>query len=103
MQRVLGAILILLGLCWLASQFPVTPEAPQPHPTQWRRTCDGWQRANWLSADVSRRPPALHPALVGLALLLFTLAALTGLSTDAGQEGRDRVSASSVRPRVPRE
>jgi hypothetical protein len=80
MQRIVGALLVLWGLGWLASEIPVAPDHEQPPMSSWRRTGDGWERAEWLYGNVSRQPPALHPAVVGLALLLFVLAASLGLS-----------------------
>jgi hypothetical protein len=80
MQRTAGMLLILVGLGWLASEIPATPNAEQPRTTSWRRTNDGWERAAWLYGEVSRRPPDLHPLVVGAAQLLFALAALVGLS-----------------------
>ena len=80
MQRIVGVLLILWGLGWLASQIPATPDHPPPPASSWRRTCDGWERADWLSGDMSPRQPALHPVVVGLVLLLFALAGLIGLA-----------------------
>jgi hypothetical protein len=82
MQRIVGALLVLWGLGWLASEIPIAPDHEQPRTTSWRRTSDGWERAEWLYGNGSRQPPALHPAIVGLALLLFALAALLGLAPD---------------------
>jgi len=99
MQQIVGVILILFGLGWLASQIPAAPvKQPSPHETTWRRTCEGWERADWLRGDLSREQPALHPAILGLALIFFALAALLGLSSDAEWEKRGhiaRVSAQS--------
>jgi hypothetical protein len=87
MQQIIGVVLLLLGLGWLASQMPAAPAQPtSPHDTTWRRTCDGWERADWLRGDLSREQPALHPAILGLALMFFTLAALIGLSAEAEQK-----------------
>lgn len=92
MQQIVGLVLILFGLGWLACEMPTAP-AKQLSPVEvtWRRTCEGWERANWLRDDLSREPPALHPAILALVLLLFALAALMGLSSDVEQETTDRI------------
>jgi hypothetical protein len=96
MQQIVGAILILFGLGWLASQLPTTPvEPPLSHETTWRRTCDGWERADWLRGDLLREQPALHPAILGLALMLFALAALVGLPSDAERKEQSQVARIS--------
>ena len=86
MRRIVGVLLILWGLGWLASQIPATPDR-QPPPSSWRRTCDGWERADWLSGDLSPRSPALHPVVVGLVLLLFASAGLVGFAPDEHTPG----------------
>lgn len=92
MQQIVGVILILFGLGWLASEMPIAPaEQPPTHETTWRRTCEGWERADWLRSDLSREQPALHPAILGLGLMFFTLASLIGLSSDVEQERPRRV------------
>jgi hypothetical protein len=82
MQRIVAVLLVLWGLGWLASQIPAPPDPQPPPASSWRRTSDGWERAEWLSGNPLRRQPALHPAVVGLVLLLFASAALIGLSPD---------------------
>lgn len=96
MQQIVGMVLILLGLGWLASEMPIAPaEQPLPRETIWRRTCEGWERADWLRGDLSREQPALHPAILGLGLMFFALAALVGLSSDAEWESQRRVVPAS--------
>ncbi len=80
MQRLVGIMLILTGLSWWACEIPIAPTQAQPRTTSWRRTSDGWERATWLRGDALRRPPALHPALVGAAILLFGASALAWFS-----------------------
>lgn len=88
MQRIVGVVLILVGLGWLASEMPTAPaKQSPPEPIAWRRTCEGWQRADWLRTDLSREPPVLHPAVLGLTLLSFALAALMGLSPEEESRG----------------
>ncbi len=96
MVRIVGVLLVLLAVVWLASQIPATPSAEQPRTDSWRRTCNGWERAEWLYGDQSHRPPALHPALVGMVLLLFASAALIGLSPEAGRIRRTCVPVSAA-------
>jgi hypothetical protein len=93
MWRVAAVLLILLGLGWLASRIPAAPRTPPPT-TVWRRTCDGWQRADWLNGEVSRRPPAFHPALLALVLVLFAVAALLGLAPEDRPAERRRKSGN---------
>jgi hypothetical protein len=82
MQRIVAVLLVLWGVGWVASQIPAAPEVQQPRTVAWRRTCDGWERAEQLFGDLSRPQPVLHPAVAGLVLLLFALAALSGLAPD---------------------
>jgi hypothetical protein len=83
MRWLVGVLLILLGPACPAAGLPAATEARPPLATSWRRTCDGWERADWFVVDAMRQPPALHPAVVSLLLFLFALAALLGLSPDA--------------------
>ena len=92
MQRVGGALLVLLAAGWLASRIPAAPADPQPRETSWRRTCNGWERASWLHRPESRDRPALHPVVVGLAMVFFALAALIGLSPTAKSNPSRRVA-----------
>ena len=98
MQRIVGVLLVLLAVGWLASQMPAPPDTKQPRTVSWRRTSDGWERAHWLYGDRSHRPPVLHPALVGMVLLLFASSALIGLGPDAGRKGRRRAALSAAKP-----
>ena len=82
MQRIAGLLLMLWGLGWLASQMPSAADQPQPPTTSWRRTCVGWERVERLQNTPSTLPPAVHPAVFGLGLLLFALAGLIGFSPD---------------------
>lgn len=83
MQRIVGMILILWGLGWLVSEMPATPEDPTVvEASAWRRTCEGWERARWFAGDLSRPRPALHPAVFGVGLLMFSLAGLIGLAPE---------------------
>ena len=89
MQRIVGMLLILFALGWLASHVPATPAPDPPRTVSWRRTSDGWQRVDSLYADVPRSQPVFHPVVVGLTLLLFASAALIGLSADAKRTGQE--------------
>jgi hypothetical protein len=82
MQRIVGMLVVLWGLGWLVSQIPAASESQQERAIPWRRTCDGWEPAERLRSDVLRPQPAFHPAVAGLVLMLFALAALIGLSPE---------------------
>ena len=83
MQRIIGLILILWGLGWFISEIPSMPESPPPAESiAWRRTCNGWQRARWLAGELPPARPALHPALFGAGMLMFSLAGLLGLTPE---------------------
>ena len=83
MQRIVGLILILWGLGWLASQMPsMSDQSRSPANSSWRRTCVGWERADRLQGDAPPPPPAVHPAVLGLGLLLFALSGLIGLAPE---------------------
>ncbi len=84
MQRIIGIVLVLSALGWLAGQLPgASPSAPtSASASVWRRTCDGWERSDWLANDLLRQPPAVHPAVFGLGLAFFAVAGLIGLTPE---------------------
>lgn len=89
MRPVVAILLVLVTVGWLASQIPAMPDDRQPPAPTWRRTSDGWERADRIWASMAASQPVLHPAIVGLAQLCFAVAALIGL----GRENR-----KSLRP-----
>ncbi len=52
-----------------------------PHDDFWRRTTDGWQRAEWLPGARPMPPRGPHPAVLGLFLALLSATALVGFSS----------------------
>lgn len=82
MRPALAILLVLGTVGWLASQIPAMPDDRQPPTPIWRRTSDGWERAERIWASMTVSPPVLHPAIVGLAQLCFALAALIGLGRE---------------------
>jgi len=93
-------LLIIVG--WLASElrFPETPTASaklsEKLPDCWRRTPDGWQRAEWLIPQIPVRRPALHPGVIGLMVLLVSILGLVAFPA----ETRPRRLLTAPRNRV---
>ena len=81
-MRLIGWLLvILMGLGWLASEVPLPGSRPDGQPqTGWRRTCDGWERITWWTAQPETRRPVLHPTVVALLEMFLALAALVAFS-----------------------
>ena len=73
--------LILMGLCWLASEVPLrgTPSV-EGLESPWRRTVDGWERKSWWNKQPAVPQPAFHPALVGGLQILLVVSALVAFS-----------------------
>lgn len=67
----LVAALIALG--WIASNVDadrLSPGPPLAPIAPWRRTCDGWQRADWLAMPPPEQRLFLHPGWVAIAQIL---------------------------------
>lgn len=96
MQRPVWIIVALLVGGSLASQIPATDDASPSQQNVWRRTCDGWQRADWLPGAGPVHSPRPHPVVVALFLATLTLLAFVAFSADlpAGQ-GRDDARIAS--------
>ena len=85
MRLIGGIVLILLGLLWLASEIPLAAP-PQKRPqTDWRRTCDGWEKKSWWVPEKPNHQPTLHPVVVGLLEVFLSLAVLIAFSNTAPQ------------------
>ena len=56
---------LLLAVGWVATDLPpIVVPAECMSPDLWRRTNDGWERAEWLRPDPPATPPWLHPGLL---------------------------------------
>jgi hypothetical protein len=81
-------------------------------PWDWRRTRDGWQRAEWLMPSPAQQKPPLHPSVVATLELLLSIGALaafpvrrrgtgevvrgSGSSPAAGAESNRRAEARAT-------
>lgn len=79
-MRLIGWILlVLMGLCWAASE--ISLEGSEPLPPQWRRTVDGWQlKSSWALDPPDARPTTVHPAVIGTLQVLLAVGALIAFS-----------------------
>ena len=77
-MRWIGWILLILAAVGLLAAVVPPPGAPSSAAggPVWRRTVEGWQRADWLTAEVPHWRPDLHPCVVGLLELFLSIAAL---------------------------
>jgi hypothetical protein len=80
LQRVVWILAAVVGTVWVASELPA-PDSPAPASceTRWRRTRDGWERAEQLLPPIPPpRSPGVHPLVLAAAEILgsvFVLAA----------------------------
>jgi hypothetical protein len=90
-RQIVCLIAVLGTLGWLACVLP----GPPPMPSQdrdplgvWRRTAAGWENSNaWTAPDPSH-PPAMHPLLAALFLIVGTVGGtqlVKAAPPDAGQ------------------
>ncbi len=93
MKWIVLGLLLLIVAGWAAS----TVSSPGPTPAEycltpwdWRRTRNGWQRAEWLMPPVAQRKPALHPSVVAMLELLLSIGALAAFPA----RGADRERSS---------
>lgn len=70
-----AALVALLAVGGVGCSLSGDRTAP-PATDVWRRTCDGWQEAYWLTAAVPDRAARFHPLC---AALLQTMLAAMGL------------------------
>jgi len=84
-MRLIGwLLLVLMGLCWLASE--ISLEGAQTLPSQWRRTVDGWElKSSWARDPPDARPTTVHPAVIGVLQILLAVAALIAFSGESGK------------------
>ncbi len=72
-------MLLLAG--WVAAELPpVVPTAQLSPPDLWRRTRDGWERAEWLIPKAKPTPYWLHPALLATFEVAVSIAGFQTLS-----------------------
>lgn len=99
MRRIGWFLVLLVAIGWLACeiQLPGTSPAAGARLDSWRRTRDGWERATWLTSQITSRRPALHPGVVALLELLLSLTILVAFSGRSAKSAGDRDSAGSRR------
>ncbi len=90
-MRLIGLLLlVLVGLCWLASE--VSPQRTDAFESQWRRTVDGWElKSAWARAPSDARPATVHPAVIGTLQILLAVGALLAFSNE--RDERPKTSA----------
>lgn len=81
-MRLIGwLLLVLLGLCWLASE--VSLQRTDAFESQWRRTVDGWElKSSWAREPSDARPATVHPAVIGTLQMLLAVGALFAFSNE---------------------
>ncbi len=84
-MRLIGwLLLVLMGLCWLASE--VSLQTTETLPAQWRRTVDGWElKSSWARDPSGARPATVHPAVIATLQILLAVAALIAFSNERGK------------------
>lgn len=87
MRRAALVLVVMLSMFGgAAGQIPVGSEAEpngvasQTRDNFWRRTADGWQRAEWLPGAQPTPAPGPHPAIVGLFIALLSATVMVGLT-----------------------
>lgn len=92
-RRIVGLVLMLLALGWLASELPSRLADNAPNiTTSWRRTRDGWQRLSTLATSRPTSPPQLHPLVVAAFEGLLFLAGMVAFSGGATAASRPRAA-----------
>ncbi len=74
MQKIGWIMAILCGLSWWASEMPLPGDAsPPPAQTEnvWRRTVNGWEKTSEWILPPDKSPPAFHPGILGLLMILI--------------------------------
>lgn len=80
-MRAIGWIMVLLlTIAWLACEVQPPQAMHVDSEASWRRTCNGWERARWLTAQRTATQPTLHPVVIGLLQLLLAVTALVAFS-----------------------
>ena len=94
-------VTLLMTVGWAAAEMPVDerPRAGLAN-TDWRRTCDGWERPTWFDASIPTHQPTLHPGVVGMLQLLVSLLALVAFPAFRSSRGRRAASPSFFRSRM---
>jgi hypothetical protein len=70
------AVLLLAG--WIATDLPpVVPPAESMTTDLWRRTRNGWERAEWLLPEPFPTPLWLHPAVLATFQIAVSVAGAT--------------------------
>jgi hypothetical protein len=91
------AALLLVG--WVAAELPpVVSPAESMAPDLWRRTRDGWERAEWLRPEPAPAPLWLHPAVLATFQITVSVAGLPVLS----HRRLRALDSSSILGQVPR-
>jgi hypothetical protein len=75
-QKIGWILAVLCGIGWLASEIPLpgdAPHSPAQEEIVWRRTVNGWEKANDWTFEIDQSSPALHPVVLGLLMLMLSL------------------------------
>lgn len=78
LRKAAWIMMALMAAAWWACEIDVEQSAPEAafQKVDWRRTAGGWQKIeDWTPPQPAFRP-ALHPAIVGVAQIIFTLTLL---------------------------
>jgi hypothetical protein len=79
-MRWIGWILaILFAVGWVAAELPPIV-APAESADIWRRTSDGWEKADWLLPEPAPDPIWLHPALLATLQVALSVVGFLAVS-----------------------
>jgi hypothetical protein len=79
--RFITAVLVLAWLAGTAAAPAIAIDrAKAADATPWRRTAEGWQRADFLAPPIPNRRPGLHPTVIASLQALLTMTAMLALS-----------------------
>ena len=98
MKRIAIALLVLIAMGWTTGSISASrlARADGLTPWDWRRTCQGWQQAEWLMPPAAQRRPPLHPAVVAMLELLLSIGGLAAFPVRDTARGSRKKATGSV-------
>jgi hypothetical protein len=77
-QKIGWIVAILCAFCWVASDITLPSSAEKASVRQenvWRRTVSGWEKTSEWHGKTTQSPPSLHPGVMSLLMVTFSLSA----------------------------